>query len=96
MCSSDLKILVDSVKGKELHMHQYKKYHRPCPNSMIDSIEFFLFNVVFLQPFSLFVFFFCPLSLNPFSCYILWSLHHFLDLRVNQVLGVSLSPFAPP
>ena len=42
------KILVDSVKGKELHMHQYKKHPRSCPDSMIDGIEFFLFTVVFL------------------------------------------------
>ena len=37
------KILVDSVKRKELYMHQYKKHLRSCPNSMIDGIEFFLF-----------------------------------------------------
>ena len=54
------KILVNSVKGKELYMHQYKKHHRSCPNSMIDSVEFFLLTVVFLQPFVLFLFFFCP------------------------------------
>ena len=51
---SGKKILVDSVEGKELHMHQYKKHHRSCPNSMIDSVELFLLNVVFLQPFALF------------------------------------------
>ena len=92
------KILVDSVKGKELQMHKYKKYHRSCPNSMIDSVEFFLFTAVFLQPFALFsflCFFFCPLSLNPFSCYILWFLHHFLHPRVSQVLGVFFVPFHP-
>ena len=92
------KILVDSVKGKELQMHKYKKYHRSCPNSMIDSVEFFLFTVVFLQPFALFsflCFFFYPLSLNPFSCYILWFLHHFLHPRVSQVLGVFFVPFHP-
>ena len=49
------KILVDSVKGKELYMHQYKKYYRSCPNSMIDSVEFFFLTVVFLQPFVLFL-----------------------------------------
>ena len=92
------KILVDSVKGKELHMHKYKKYPRSCPNSMIDSVEFFLFTVVFLQPLALFsflCFFFCPLSLNPFSCYILWFLHHFLHPRVSQVSGVFFVPFHP-
>ena len=34
-------ILVDSVKGKELHMHKYKKHHRLCPNSMINGLGFF-------------------------------------------------------
>ena len=52
------KILVDSVKGKEFHMHKYKKYLRICPNSMINNMELFLFTVVFLQPFALFLFFF--------------------------------------
>ena len=47
------KILVDSVKGKKLHMYKYKKHPRLCPNSMINSTEFFLFTVVFLQPFTL-------------------------------------------
>ena len=47
------KILVNSVKGKELHMHKHKKHPWLCPNSMINSIEFFLFTVVFLQPFAL-------------------------------------------
>ena len=55
------KILVDSIKGKELYMHQYKKYHRSCPNSMINSVEFFLLTVVYLQHFALFLFFFHPL-----------------------------------
>ena len=51
-------ILVDSVKGKELHIHKYKKYLRICPNSMINNTELFLFTVVFLQSFALFLFFF--------------------------------------
>ena len=59
------KILVDSVKRKELHMHQYKKHHRSCPNSMIDGIEFFLFTVVFLQPFAFFLFF--SFRFSPFE-----------------------------
>ena len=54
--------MVDSVKGKELLVHPYKKHLRSCPNSMIDSIEFFLFTVGFFQPFALFWFFFRPLS----------------------------------
>ena len=51
-------ILVDSVKGKELHIQKYKKHLRICPNSMINNMELFLFTVVFLQPFALFLFFF--------------------------------------
>ena len=47
------KILEDSIKRKELHMHQYKKYSWTCPSNMIKSTEFFLFTVVFLQPFAL-------------------------------------------
>ena len=51
------KILVNSVKGKELLMHKYKKHPRICPNSMINNMKLFLFIVVFLQPFALFLFF---------------------------------------
>ena len=61
------KILVDSVKRKKLHMHQYRKHHRSCPNSMIDSVEFFLLPVVFLQPFALSYFLFCAPFLSPFG-----------------------------
>ena len=61
------KILVDSVKRKELHMHQYKKHLRSCPNSMIDGIEFFLFTVVFLQPFAFFLFF--SFRFSPFESF---------------------------
>ena len=49
-------MLVDSVKGRELHMHKYKKYHRSCPNIVNDSVELFLLAVVLLQPFALFSF----------------------------------------
>ena len=66
------KILVDSVKRKELHMHQYKKHPWSCPNSMIDSVEFFLLTVVFLQHFALFVFFFRPLFFE--SLFVLYTM----------------------
>ena len=52
------KILVDSVKGKELLMHRYKKHPRICLNNMINNMELSLFTVVFLQHFSLFSLFF--------------------------------------
>ena len=92
------KILVDSVKGKKLLVHQYKKYLRICPNNMINNIELFLFTVVFLPPFALFFsfsFFSSPFSLNLFSCYILWFLYHFFHPRVSQVLGVFSVPVRP-
>ena len=88
------KILVYSVKRKKLHAYTCKKYPRTCPSTMTKSTEFFLFTVVFLQPFALslsfffLVFFPVSLSLNPFSYYILWFLHHFLHPRVGQVLGI--------
>ena len=91
---SRIKILVYSVKRKKLHGHICKKYPWTCPNTMTKSAEFFLFTVVFLQPFALslsfffLVFFPVPLCLNPFSYYILWFLHYFLHSRMGQVLGV--------
>ena len=51
-----VKILVDSIKWRELHMLTCKKHPQTYPNNMIDSEEFFLFTVVFLQPFALFSF----------------------------------------
>ena len=73
------KILVDSVKRRELHMHKYEKHSRSCPNSMIDNVEFFLLTVVFLQPFSLFLFFFPS--------------HFFESLSV--LYTIIFSPFSP-
>ena len=101
---SRIKILVYSVKRKELHAHTCKKYSRTCPSTGTKSYEFFFFTVVFLQPFALFFSFFFFFSLfSLFSVcvplfslslyYILWFLHHFLNPRVGQVLGVlSLLP----
>ena len=93
--------MVYSVKRKELYVHTCKKYSRTCPSTMTKNTEFFLFTVVFLQPFALSlsfffsVFFFLSLfSLNPFSYYILWFVHHFLHPRMGQVLGV-LFPCSP-
>ena len=73
------KILVDSVKRKELHIHQYKKHPRSCPNSMINNVEFFLLTVVFLQLFSLFLFFF---------------LSHFFE-SLFVLYTIIFSPFSP-
>ena len=86
--------MVYSVKGKKLHAHTCKKYPRTCPSTMTKSVEFFLFTVVFLHPFSLslslffLIFFLFCVPLNLFSYYILWFLHPFLHPRVGQALGV--------
>ena len=86
--------MVYSVKKKKLHAHICKKYHRTCHSTMTKSTEFFIFTVVFLQPFALslsfffLVFFSVSLSLNPFSYFILWFLLHFLHPCVGQVLVV--------
>ena len=94
--------MVYSVKRKKLHAYTCKKYSRTCPNTMTKSAEFFLFTVVFLQPFALslsflfLVFFLLSLPLNPFSYYILWFLHQFLHPRVGQALGVLFLCFPLP
>ena len=86
--------MVYSVKRKNLHAHTCKKYPQTYPSTMTKSAEFFLFTVVFLQPFALFlsflflVFFLVSLPLNPFTYYILWFLHQFLHPHVGQALGV--------
>ena len=78
----------DNIKRKELHMHQYKKYHRSCPSSMIESTEFFLFTVVFLQPFALFLSF---SSLSFLSFFFL--LFFFLSLFVLYI--TIFTPISP-
>ena len=60
-------ILEDSINRKELHMYKYRKYPRSCPSGVIESTEFFLFTVVFLQPFALSYFLFCAPFLSPFG-----------------------------
>ena len=89
-----IKILVYSVKRKELYAYIYRKYPRTCPSTMTESTKFFLFAVVFLQPLCSFSFFFSPVF---FLCPLLFLfpriiyygfLHHFLHPRVGQVLGV--------
>ena len=87
------------LKGKSYTCTYTKSILGHALTVMIDSEEFFLFTIVFLQPFSLFSFlcFFLlpPFSLNPFSCYILRFLYHFLHPRVSQVLGVFSVPVHP-
>ena len=86
--------MVYSVKRKELYEYICRKYPQKCPSTMTKSTKFFLFAVVFLQPFCPFSFFFtpvfflCPLPFSLSSYYILWFFYHFLYPRVGQVLGV--------
>ena len=91
---SRIKILVYSVKRKDLYAYICRKYHRTCPSTRTKITEFFIFTVVFFQPFrslslfSFLSFFFVSLSFYPFSYYIPWFLHHFPHLRVGQVVRV--------
>ena len=92
---SRIKILVYSVKRKELNTYIYRKYPWTCPSTMTENTKFFLFAVVFLQPFCSFSFFFSPVffSVSPslflFLRIIYYGfLHHFLHPCVGQVLGV--------
>ena len=90
------KILVDSVKGKELHMHKYKKHPRLCTNSMINSTEFFLFTVVFLQPFALFLFFFFrPLFFESFFVLYTMVFTPFSPSTCELGVGSFFVPFRP-
>ena len=93
---SRVKLLVDSVKWKELHMHTGKKHPRTCPNNMIDSEESLLFTVVFLQPFALFLFFFFrPLSFE--SLFVLYTMVFvpFSPSTCESDVGSFFVPFRP-
>ena len=62
------KILVDSVKKKELRMHKYKKHPWLCHNSMINGLGFFLSFYRCLSSTSFLPFVFVPPPLFlPFS-----------------------------
>ena len=93
---SRIKILVYSVKRKELNAYIYRKYSWTCPSTMTENTKFFLFTVVFLQPFCSFSFFFSlvffsvslPFSLS--SYYILWFFTPFPPSTYGSGVG---SPF---
>ena len=88
------KILEDSIKRKKLHMHQYKKYFWTCSSNMIKSTEFFLFTVVFLQPFAL------SLSLSFFSMSFLLIpsrvIYHDFSINFSTHVWVRCSEFLCP
>ena len=90
---SRIKILVYSVKRKELYSYIYRKYPRTCPSTRTETIKFFLFFCCISLTFMFFLFFLSSL----FLCVLLFLflriiyygfLHHFLHPRVGQVLGV--------
>ena len=65
-------ILVDNVKGKELHMHRYKKHPWLCPNSMINGLGFFLSFYCCISSTSIFLsvfFFLSPLFIHFSAIY---------------------------
>ena len=87
--------MVYRVKRKELNAYIYRKYPWTCPSTMIVNTKFFLFAVVFLQPFCSFSFFFfspvfflCPFLFLFLRIIYYGFLHHFLHPHVGQVLGV--------
>ena len=89
-CQSEsrIKILVYSVKRKELHGHRCKKYPLTCPSTGTKINEFFFFTVVFLQSFALFFSFFffllpflCP-SLFLFLCIIYYGFYTISSIHV--------------
>ena len=89
--------MVYSVKRKELYSYIYRKYPRTCPITRTESIKFFLFAVVFLQPLCSFSFFFFLQSFSvspPFSLssyYILWFFTPFPPSTCGSGAG---SPFS--
>ena len=69
--------MIYSVKRKELYAYICRKYPRTCPNTMTKSTKFFLFAVVFLQPFCSFSFFFFQsfFCVSPFfSFFVLYTM----------------------
>ena len=99
-----IKILAYSVIKKELSAYISRKYPRTCPNNKTESTIFFLFVVVFLQPFcslSLSLFLFQSVFLlSPFLFLFLRIIYygffyHFLHPRVDQVVEVFFFCFSP-
>ena len=67
-------------KEKNYTCNNAEKHPRSCPSSVINSLEFFLFKVVFLRPFFL------------FSCFLLFFLSfEFLFVLYTMVFA----PFSP-
>ena len=93
--------MVYRVKRKELYSYIYRKYPRTCPSTRTESIKFFLFAVVFLQPLCSFSFLFLqsfsvspPFSLS--SYYILWFFTPFPPSTCGSGVGSPFSLFPLP
>ena len=93
-----------SVIKKELYSYIFKKYPRTCHNNKTESTIFFLFAIVFLQPFcslSLSLFLFQSVFLpSPFLFLFLRIIYygffyHFFHPRVDQVVEVLFFCFSP-
>ena len=96
--------MVYSVIKKELYAYIFRKYPRTCHNNKTESTIFFLFAIVFLQPFcslSLSLFLFQSVFLpSPFLFLFLRIIYygffyHFFHPRVDQVVEVLFFCFSP-
>ena len=101
---SRIKILAYSVIKKELSAYIFRKYPRTCPNNKTESTIFFLFAVVFLQPFLFSLSFslsfpicFSSVSLLFLFLHIIYYgfFYHFLHPRVDQVVEILFFCFSP-
>ena len=93
-----------SVIKKELYVYIFRKYPRTCPNNKMESTIFFLFAVVFLQPFLFSLSFSLSFSVCFLPCPFLFLFlriiyygffYHFLHPRVDQVVEVLFFCFSP-
>ena len=101
---SRIKILTYSVIKKELSAYIFRKYPRTCPNNKTESTIFFLFAVVFLQPFlfSLSFSLSFPVCFSSVSLLFLFLriiyydfFYHVLHSRVDQVVEIIFFCFSP-
>ena len=96
--------MVYNVKRKELYSYIYRKYPWTCPSTRIESIKFFLFSIVFLQPLCSFSFFLHSFSVCPpfslSSYYILWFFTPFppstCGLGFGRLFSLLPLPFLEP
>ena len=98
---SRIKILTYSVIKKELSAYIFRKYPRTCSNNKTESTIFFLFAVVFLQPFLFSLSFSVCFSSVPFffsSFFVLYTMAFFTISSIHMWIRwwksfFSASPF---